>query len=187
MKTVAALTALFTAALAAPTPQSDATPGQGFSTPFGGISIRSGSPIQYATVNASGLALWLNKPTSAYCPSVEGIPCPENPATLFVGGNDTLFMDTSVPGGQQVYIASDGRAKYTQAHSANTGTGSSVTGFSFAQGALLFKGNDWIACPQDGAYAVYAAAASNQTDAGCLGFRFRAEEAGSAEGAWQYS
>ncbi|KAF4552708.1 Hypothetical protein D9617_9g024970 [Elsinoe fawcettii] len=178
-----ALLTLLTTAFAAPTPQeAPAAP-----SAFYGLAIRSASPIQYSAVNASSLALYLNKPTSTYCPSIEGLPCPTNPATIFVGGTNTLSLKTSVPGGQQVYIASDGRAKFTQAHSANTGVGSTTTGFSVVDGALQFQGNDWIACPEGESYAVYAFQASNQTDPGCLGFRFRVEDAGDAQGAWQYA
>ncbi|PNS20841.1 50S ribosomal protein L4 [Sphaceloma murrayae] len=170
-------------ALAAPTPQDTTTTAP---QPFFGLAIRSASPIQYAGVNASGLALWLNKPTATYCPSVPEVPCPSNPSTLFVGGQNTLGLDVSVPGGQQVYVAADGRAKYTQAHSANTGTGSATTGFSVVDGALLFEGASWTACPEETSYAVYAAS-RNVTAEGCLGFRWRAEDAGAAEGAWQYA
>ncbi|KAG8627547.1 hypothetical protein KVT40_005030 [Elsinoe batatas] len=190
--TTTTILSLLPLALALPTPQdAPATAPQ----TFAGIAIRSASPIQYATVNAISLALYLQRPTTTYCPSIPGLTCPSNPSTLFVGPSEygTLSLKTTVPGGQQVYIAADGRAKFTQAHSANTGVGSTVTGFSVKDGGLQWQGNDFVACPaseaEGGGYAVFAAAVNGtgSSGEGCLGFKFRVEKPGTAEGAWQYA
>ncbi|KAF2224856.1 hypothetical protein BDZ85DRAFT_233051 [Elsinoe ampelina] len=188
MFTTTSFLTLLTTALALPAPPSTPSPAPA-PQPFLGIAIRSASPIQYAPINATSLAISLLRPTTTYCPSIPNLPCPSNPSTLFVGpsSSGTLSLKTSVPGGQQVYIAADGRARFTQAHSADT-NGGAVTGFGVAGGALQWRGNDWLACPEgEEGYAVYAAQGWNRTDAGCLGFRFRVEDAGSAEGAWQYA
>ncbi|KAJ9625807.1 hypothetical protein H2203_004570 [Taxawa tesnikishii (nom. ined.)] len=172
------------------TASSTSTPGA-----FGGVAIRSGSAIQYSSVNANGTYFWLNRGTASYCPST--VPdCVTVNQTSFVGGNDTLFLDVSVPGGQQVYVDSKGRLAFTVPHSGNTGVGSSVTGFSIVDDGLhlRFNGNDFYACPlgeaYGNAYQVYAAgsnATSNFGDA-CEGFEFRIAEAGPGyQNAYQYS
>ena len=58
-----------------------------------------GVPIQ-----ANGGRFWLGKQPSASCPSdVSGLDCTAYPgdSTVFTGGNETLFLNTAVPGGQQ--------------------------------------------------------------------------------------
>lgn len=55
-------------------------------------------------INASGGKFYVNNGTSAYCPDeVEGLDCSAYPGskTVFTGGNDTLYLDVAVPGGQQ--------------------------------------------------------------------------------------
>nr|POE93660.1 putative secreted protein [Quercus suber] len=71
---------------------------------FGTLNLRSASPIHFTTLSASGLRIWINKPTATYCPdsvASEGA-CPNSTSTNFAGGNDTLSMGAIVPGGQQV-------------------------------------------------------------------------------------
>ena len=49
-------------------------------------------------INASGGKFWVNKETSAYCPGgIEGLDCSALPGskTVFVGGNDTLSLDSA--------------------------------------------------------------------------------------------
>lgn len=116
-------------------------------TPFTGLAIRSGSDIQYASIAANGLSFWLNKDTATYTP--ENVPAHTNATTSTVFtqylSSDTLSLLTSVPGGQQVYVAADGQLKFTQAHSASTGNGSFVQGFGIAQGHLLFENTGFVA------------------------------------------
>jgi hypothetical protein len=100
---------------------------------FGLLSVRSASPIHYAAVSASNQSLWLNKPTASYCPpNIQELGgCPPGNSTNFAGGDNTLGMGTSVPGGQQVYIdAETGAVKYTIAHSAAIPEGDIQTGWN---------------------------------------------------------
>ena len=100
---------------------------------FGLTAARSASPIHYQTLTASGQSIWLNKPTSAYCPeNIEALgACPSGDFTTFAGGENTLGMGVVVPGGQEVYIEpTTGEVKYTIAHSVSKPEGSIVTGWS---------------------------------------------------------
>ena len=164
-------------------------------TKFTGLAIHSGSEIQYLSVNADQLSLWLGRDTSTYCPEQAGVNCPSSPPpTAFVHGADSdgLSMSTTVPGGQICYVDAAGNLKFTQAHSANTGEGSYLTGFSIdSDNHLQFQGQDWLACPasEEGQYNVYASSikGSNNSE-GCIGFAFRTQEV--VEGtstAWQYN
>ncbi|CAD0100454.1 unnamed protein product [Aureobasidium mustum] len=156
---------------------------------FGGIAIHSGSDIQFASVNAAGSKFWLKKDTKTYCPEVVGSACPNTTSTQFVGGDNTLSLDTIVPGGQQIYVAVDGTLSFTAPHSASTGAaGSMVEGFSLAQNGehVQFQGNDWLACPSEGgSYAVYAAAIAHDASA-CTGFAFRVADS-TLPAAWEYN
>ncbi|KAI1775030.1 hypothetical protein F4818DRAFT_417574 [Hypoxylon cercidicola] len=108
-------------------------------------------------INASGGKFWVNRDTSAYCPEgIEGLDCTLYPGskTVFAGGNNTISLSVSVPGGQQVYIAPDGALSYTQPHSAFMPNGSVVTGFSrtrsesFGAPVILgMLGHSWLICP----------------------------------------
>lgn len=154
---------------------------------FGGVAVHSGSDFQYAPINAAGSKFWLLKDTVTYCPDVVGSACPNTTFTQFTGGDNTLRLDTVVPGGQQVYVAVDGSLTFTAPHSAYTGTGSFVEGFSIAQNGehIQFKGGDWLACPIDGHYGIYAAAVTEYASA-CTGFAFRIANS-TAPAAWEYS
>ncbi|KAH0278253.1 hypothetical protein KCU81_g9373, partial [Aureobasidium melanogenum] len=155
---------------------------------FGGVAIHSGSNIQYASVNANGGKFWLLKDSKTYCPDVVGSACPNTTSTQFVGGDNTLSLDTIVPGGQQVYVAVDGTLRFTAPHSASTGAaGSMVEGFSVAQNGehIQFQGDDWLACPGDGDYAIYAAAIAKDASA-CTGFAFRIADS-NTPAAWEYN
>lgn len=155
---------------------------------FGGVAIHSGSDIQYAAVNAAGSQLWLNKDSATYCPSSVVESCSNTTTTQFRGGSDQLSLDTVVPGGQQVYVAADGTVGFTIAHSASIPDGASRTGFSIVDDGLhlQFQNNDFIACPKDDAYEVFAAALKTDASDDCLGFSFRIAES-SAPAAWQYT
>jgi hypothetical protein len=155
--------------------------------PFGGLAIHSGSEIQYASVNAAESKFFLLKDSSVYCPDIEGLTCPNTTTTQFLGGDNTLSLDTIVPGGQQVFVAVDGSLSFTAPHSAYTGPDASSTGFSIDEQAqhVQFRGEDWLACPIDGHYAIYAAAIAKDASA-CTGFAFRVAES-NAPAAWEYS
>ena len=42
---------------------------------FGLIAINSGSPIHLSSVNASDSKFWIDKPTSTFCPAIDGLDC----------------------------------------------------------------------------------------------------------------
>lgn len=55
-------------------------------------------------IQANGGRFWIAKAPSAYCPTgVADLDCSAYPggSTVFTGGNDTVFLDVAVPGGQQ--------------------------------------------------------------------------------------
>ncbi|KAI4724836.1 hypothetical protein E4T49_07426 [Aureobasidium sp. EXF-10728] len=154
---------------------------------FGGVAIHSGSEIQYASINAADGYFWLLKDSQTTCPDVTGLVCSNTTSTQFVGGDNTLSLDTVVPGGQQVFVGVDGSLGFTAPHSAATRPGAVSTGFSVAQEGqhIQFQGQDWLACPIDGHYGIYAAAIAKNA-AACTGFAFRVAES-SAPAAWEYS
>lgn len=157
------------------------------SNAFGGLSIDSGSPIQYGSINANGTNFYIGRSTATDCPTISGLTCSNQTNTLFTGGNTTLYLHTEVPGGQEVYVDSTGALRYTVPHSAYTGVGSVSTGFSIADEGLhlKFQNSDFLACPlADGAYEIYAAA--KNTNSTCLGFEFRIADAPGAAPAWEY-
>lgn len=71
---------------------------------FVGLAARSASPIHFGSINAAGGKFWIGKETSSYCPSSVVADCetayPGN-VTVFAGGDNTLGLNTAVPGGQQ--------------------------------------------------------------------------------------
>jgi hypothetical protein len=154
---------------------------------FGGVAIHSGSEIQYASINAAESKFFLLKDSSVYCPNISGLACPNTTSTQFIGGDNTLSLETIVPGGQQVFVAVDGSLSFTAPHSAYTGPDAMSTGFSIAQEGehVQFQGEDWLACPIDGHYAIYAAAIAKDASA-CTGFAFRVADS-ELPAAWEYS
>ena len=183
MKSTSAATfalALAGSAIAAPAPQSS----------FQGLAIHSGSPIQFATVNANDGNFWLLYKTRTSCPS--NVKCSKTTDTIFTGGKNTLSLKVEVPGGQQVYVNDVGALRFTQPHSAATGEGSSQTGFAVSKNGkfdyLTYNGSGFLACPtDDNNYLVYvngASAVEGSTD--CLGFDFLVGD-DSAPAAWEYS
>ncbi|XXG98222.1 hypothetical protein Hte_004544 [Hypoxylon texense] len=151
-------------------------------------------------INASGGKFWVNRGTSAYCPEgIEGLDCTLYPGsrTVFGGGNNTVSLDVSVPGGQQVYVAPDGALSYTTAHSAFMPNGSIVTGFSRTRsesfGAPVnwgMDGHSWLICPvgegepREKTYQLFSLA-GNQKE-GCLLTGVRTYTS-SGPDAWQYA
>ena len=107
-----------------------------------------------------------------------------------------------VPGGQVIYVRTDGSLGYTQAHSASVPEGAIVGGdytYSKSEGAQFgslgtsaFGAKGLMACPtQDQGYQVFAAtgnATASEGDlAACLGFNALTIDAiDLSRGAWQY-
>lgn len=185
---------------AAPTPQAGTTEPLRFS----GLSLRSASPIHFGQINANGLAFWVHKNTTTYCPkeSVGELCDSSNTNTTvfsYLNGAGTLGLSTEVPGGQQVYVTegSDGQLagqlKFTQAHSVATSGPALYKGFSIvADATLQFEGKGWLACPLGegtSAYGIWAESRVAGQNAGsqCLGFNWRVVQLDEkTPDAWQY-
>ncbi|KAI8958704.1 hypothetical protein F5Y11DRAFT_351243 [Daldinia sp. FL1419] len=149
-------------------------------------------------INASGGKFYVNRNTSSYCPgNVENLDCSAYPGskTVFIGGNNTLFLDVGVPGGQQVYIAEDGSLSYTIPHSGALPEGAIATGFqrerSESFGAPVVLGHDnqfWLICPvsegepRERTYQVYV----DHGPEDCLNTGVRTYT-GSEPDAWEYA
>lgn len=111
-------------------------------------------------------------------------------------------QNARVPGGQAIYVRSDGSFGFTQAHSARYPAGALIGGdltYSKTDGAQLgslgtraFGATGFMACPtEDQGYQVFAAignATAPESDlAACLGFdALTVDETDSERGAWQY-
>lgn len=184
--TIISILAASASGLALPTEKRDVP------TIFLGMSLRSGTPVHFADIQANGRFFYLNKPTSTYCPSeVTAIDCSAyGNNTIFAGGQDTLSMDVAVAGGQQAFVNADGALAYTAPHSADTGTGSYVSGFgnSADTGLLTFDGENWLACHlEDDVYQVYAASVTDAALAStCIAFQF-AVHATTGTAAYEYA
>jgi hypothetical protein len=102
-------------------------------------------------------------------------------------------LNVQVPGGQRVYIASDGSLSYTIAHSASIPSDSFTSGFGYTPqatantiGRLKFNDGMFMACPADDeVYQVYAQNARGFTRADCVGINIGTSEYGGAP-AWEY-
>lgn len=92
-----------------PTPYPTPTPQL---QPFTIIAFRSASPIHYGIINASGRALWIGKETGTYCPS--NGPCSSVTTNTTAFFPNASAMYAMVPGGQQVYVESNGAFGYTR-------------------------------------------------------------------------
>ncbi|KAI0435558.1 hypothetical protein F4803DRAFT_557867 [Xylaria telfairii] len=154
-----------------------------------------GSPFFFGDgINANNGYFWLGKDPTAYCPpDEEGVDCSAFPGsrTVFIGGNDTVFLDVGVEGGQQVYVEANGAVAYTKAHSVALPDGALATGFrraiSDSGGAptvLSFVEKNWILCPVAGLEGIYQVFLGPYTT-GCLPVQMRTY--GPTQGnAWEY-
>ncbi|TGO63832.1 hypothetical protein BOTNAR_0095g00300 [Botryotinia narcissicola] len=161
---------------------------------FGLISIRSGTNLQNQAITASGGRLWIGKDTSSYCPDTVVSNCPEGTSTTFVSGGNALGLNTEVPGGQQVYIATDYSVSFTQPHSADT-HGGVVSGWNYiagengSLGSLSFPDYGFIACPGEGAgvYGVFLTPGGSGTG-NCTGIAVATVPyTGQGPSAWEYA
>lgn len=183
MKYALAFAGLIAGALAggecyAPAPSSTPTPAPE-SKYFGVISSRSASPIHLLPLTARNGKFYLGAgPPTSSCPSNIGSACPPGNSTVFSGGDQTLGLGVVVPGGQQVYVASNGELSYTVPHSAYIPSGASVDEFSRTApgsnglGTLNFE-TGFVACPVGGdnkGYQVYGQNQGFEASSDCLGF-----------------
>ncbi|KAL6157122.1 hypothetical protein ACJQWK_07164 [Exserohilum turcicum] len=189
MKFTAAFATLLAAVTAAPT--APRTIGSEY---FGLIAQRSASPIHLSPVQARGGKLYIGGGgPSSYCPPNIGAEnCPSGNSTVFTGGNWTLSMGVVVPGGQQVFVQSDGALGYTLPHSAAIPNGAVLTGFSTTSSPLgeqfgyLNFYDGFLACPAEAqGYQVYGLIPNNTYSNDCLSFSALMAPA-TSPGAWEY-
>ncbi|KAL8851820.1 MAG: hypothetical protein Q9221_003246 [Calogaya cf. arnoldii] len=183
---------------------------------FGAIAAKSTYPFHLQSINASGQSFWIGKPTATYCPLVPQSQCPPGNETVFAAGKGGASMDVIVPGGQQIYVAPNGKLSYTQAHSASIPSGSARETFTAALradsnqgsvplGSFTFKGlggEGFLACPshkvgsEEGPfpYQIFAnipAVSDMDVPSGCKkdceGFSFVIAEYKGDTATWQYT
>jgi hypothetical protein len=110
--------------------------------------------------------------------------------------NSSLSLDDVVPGGQSVYVTTDGQLGYTIAHSASFPDGSLRTPFIYTPeatpgtvGNLKFNAGEFEACPDAAAgvdvYQVYASAVAGFVRTDCIGINIVTATYTGAP-AWQY-
>ncbi|KAL8767756.1 MAG: hypothetical protein Q9209_005842 [Squamulea sp. 1 TL-2023] len=125
---------------------------------FGAIAARSTAPFHLQSINANGQSFWIGKDTATYCPLQPQSQCPPGNETVFTASGGGAGLDTVVPGGQQVYVAPNGKLSYTIAHSGYAPPGSAVKTFTATfptsgdatLGSFSFHGlggNTFLACP----------------------------------------
>lgn len=177
------------------------------------IALRSTTAIHLSTVSENGLKFWIHKDTATYCPP-QAEPCPSksNPSPpsntklkTAPAGNSTqllasttsegISLNANVPGGQQVYVASDGSLSATQAHSANTGDNGLRGPFEYTPaptssvGSLLFNNLSFTACPvatDPNVYQVFALGYPGfVAGTGCIAFNLGTYP-GTSSPVWQY-
>lgn len=193
--------AFATSAMAAAIPQAGTT------TPlrFGGLALATGTEIHFSPLAANGLAFYIGKNTTTYCPedTVANCAASNTNETIFsyFNGGGGVSLDTTVPGGQQVYVTEGdetsgqlaGQLKFTQAHSTVTSGPALYDGFTTAyDGIFQFEGKDWFACEIDefgsgyGIWSVARLAGSNAGEA-CIAFTWKVVQVDdTTPTAWQY-
>ncbi|KAH9907219.1 hypothetical protein F4778DRAFT_799557 [Xylariomycetidae sp. FL2044] len=87
-----------------------------------------GTEVDGAQLSAAGQAFYsgLADP-STYCPTIEGLKCPEVRGTLVHSGMSGMAVE--VPGGQPIYVAPDGQVRFDRAHSVSSPSGSAYDGW----------------------------------------------------------
>ncbi|KAJ5100568.1 hypothetical protein N7456_006620 [Penicillium angulare] len=99
---------------------------------FGVIAARSGSPIHFLPLTASGSHFFLGGESSTYCPS-EVVPgCSRRTNDTIIYGQSAL--DVVVPGGQAIYVDRSGALSFTTPHSGYMPAGSSSGPFVYTPG-----------------------------------------------------
>ncbi|KAI9738743.1 MAG: hypothetical protein M1834_008250 [Cirrosporium novae-zelandiae] len=170
------------------------------STTFTLMSARSGSAIHLQSVQASDQALWIGGETETYCPNTTAaIDCTQfDNVAAFTFNEGAVAMDVSVPGGQLLYVKSDGEIGYTPAHSAGDIVGADTTSWTYTAptngnsfGTLsttAFNSTGFIACehPAENRYKIFAYVPSVNITT-CLGFDALAVTRNSTDAAaWSY-
>jgi hypothetical protein len=114
------------------------------------ISFSNSMGTLSGPIQASNGSFWVHKKASTSCPTNVNPNCPPGNTTSFTSsGNGLLYLNTEVPGGQQVYIRSDGLLTYTQPHSAYTPADSTFSGFEISSLNQVAKFYDFWLCGED--------------------------------------
>lgn len=172
---------------------------------FGGLALATGTAIHLSPLAANGLKFYIGKNTTTYCPEDSAANCAgvNTNQTVFsyLNGAGTVSLDTTVPGGQQVYVTEGddtigqlaGELKFTQAHSAATSGPALYDGFAnFYDGIFKFEEKDWYACEIDefnSGYGIWSQARLEGSNAGegCIAFQWKVVQLDdSTPTAWQY-
>lgn len=147
--------------------------------PYSFVTARSGSPVHLLPIYPAGtLQIGSSSSPFSYTPpsvAAAGVSVPVTQAAQFNVGQGTAGLDVGVPGGQQLYVKSDGTIGYTQPHSGSIPSGASTREFSIQKGTgtdqLLFNGKaQFLACPlsgKSGQYEITVAEKTTRTD--CTG------------------
>jgi len=160
------------------------------------ISIRSGSDLQNAAISATDYGLWVGKSTTSSCPDSVGTACPEGTVTAFTAQEYSgINMDSEVPGGQKLYVGTDGTVSYSIPHSAELPAGAIISGFTYnegtggAVGTLTLENVGFVACPDSSSTSIYQifATAANFTRTDCLGINLGAVAYTDSVAAWEYN
>ncbi|KAK5108502.1 hypothetical protein LTR62_008242 [Meristemomyces frigidus] len=176
MKTSMALTLLST---------SLATAAQSY---FGVVADRSGSAIQYMTMNAGAGRIYLGGAPMTSCPdniaAAGGCPA-DNSTNFMLGEAGQLEMGVDVPGGQTAYFTACGELSYTVPHANDIPEDATVTGWTMTPGASfgsLSYTEGLTACQDGDVYYVY----SGDARPDCLSFN-ALTVADDAPAAWEYT
>lgn len=153
---------LATSVTAAPSATASSIP----SGPYGFISIHSGdSNVHLQPIYAQGTLRLGGTAPQSYTPA--GVDVPQTSQLGINVGFNTAGLSVAVPGGQQLYVKSDGTLGYTQPHSSFTGDGSVTTGFSLKSASspnLMFNNKEqFLACPVSESAGVYEITVSEKT------------------------
>ncbi|KAJ5557027.1 hypothetical protein N7494_000942 [Penicillium frequentans] len=130
---ISALLSLVPLVAALPGSRIGTTKTKDVNAPFGVTAARSGSPIHFLPLTASGSHFFLGGKSSTYCPS-EVVPgCAGRTNDTIIYGQSAL--DVVVPGGQSIYVAPSGALSFTTPHSGYIPAGSSQGPFVYTPGA----------------------------------------------------
>ncbi|KAL8792223.1 MAG: hypothetical protein Q9195_005179 [Heterodermia aff. obscurata] len=133
------------------------------------VASHSTSPIHFQPINANNLTFWIGKPTSSFCfDDVDStlIQCPQGNITALDYGGYGAALNSQVPAGQAVFVASNGALGFTRPHGLYYPDGAFTGPFNLditdSFGLFTFTGDGstgWLACPirEQGPWQVFAA------------------------------
>jgi len=154
---------------------------------FEGFAWNPSAPIHNKGISAHDGGLWVGGQTKTKC---EGNPCPPGKKTAFhVQQAGTVNMWATVPAGQEVFTAGDGRVKFTAAHDLSIPKGGSDKGFKWdakVKGKVgrLNHVDGFVACPEGDAFPIYART-KGFDKTGCFPFDFRTAKSNTPY-VWEY-